>query len=141
MNRSIWRGRSSVHVKPWGEERTWSGLFSGKEIRIKKGSRTSLKFNDRKNEVLFLQSGRLHVEMADEQHFSDPVKSPARTCIMEEGDILNVQAGCPYRLSAMEPCVLFEISDSISSGRVVLEDDYGRKKTGGRKFIFNRSGQ
>lgn len=141
MNRSVWRGSSTVVEKPWGTERTWNGLFCGKEIAINKGHRTSLKFNSRKNELLFLQKGELFVEFADEQHFNDSVKYPAQTCRMKSGDLLNVQAGCPYRLSALQDCVLFEISDSNSSigGKVIIDDDYGRETNAQGKFIFNRS--
>ena len=139
MNRSIWKGRSRVKEKPWGTERVWGGLFSGKEIRSKKGHRTSLKFNNRKNEILWLQSGSLFVECADEQHFSDHVKSPVRTYTLGSGDFLNVQAGCPYRLSALEDCVLFEISDTGTESKFVIDDDYGRKTNEEGKFIFNRS--
>ena len=140
MNRSIWSGKSSLIKKPWGSERVWGGLFSGKEIHIKQGNRTSLKFNKRKNEVLFLQAGELFVEFADEQHFNNHAKYPATSCTLKKGDILNVQAGCPYRLSAIKDCVLFEISDgSPSEDKVVIDDDYGRETNKDGQFIFNRS--
>lgn len=140
MNRSIWKGKSTLVKKPWGSERIWGGLFAGKEIHIKKGNRTSLKFNKQKNEILYLQTGELFVEFADEQHFNDHVKNPSKTCTIKEGELLNVQAGCPYRLSATKDCVLFEISDcSKSSDRVVIDDDYGRDTNNGDKFIFNPS--
>lgn len=140
MNRSIWNSKSSLVKKPWGSERRWTGLFSGKEIYIKKGNRTSLKFNKTKNEVLFLQSGELFVEFANEQHFKDHIKSPSKSCILSEGDILNVQAGCPYRLSAVKDCVLFEISDGTpTEEKVVIDDDYGRETNNDKQFIFNCS--
>ena len=139
MNRSIWQGKSKVSEKPWGSERVWSGLFSGKEIKIKKGHRTSLKFNSRKNEVLWLQTGELHVEFADERHFIDHIEHPVQTCILRSGDVLNVQAGCPYRLSALKDCVLFEITDTLTEDKVVIDDDYGRETIDEGKFIFNRS--
>lgn len=141
MNRSIWSGRSTLVKKPWGSERVWTGLFSGKEIHIVKGSRTSLKFNKRKNEVLFLQSGELFIEYANEQHFNDHVKHPSTTCKLVAGELLNVQAGCPYRLSAVEDCILFEISDGSPSqeDKVIIDDDYGRETNKDGQFIFNRS--
>ena len=140
MNRSIWKGKSTLIKKPWGSERIWGGLFSGKEIHIQKGNRTSLKFNKQKNEILYLQSGEMFVEFADEQHFKDHVKNPSRTCIIKEGELLNVQAGCPYRLSAVKDCVLFEISDCAKlDDRVVIDDDYGRGTNNDDMFIFNPS--
>ena len=139
VNRSIWKGKSAVKDKPWGTERVWGGLFSGKEITIKRGNRTSLKFNRNKNELLWLQVGKLFVECADEQHFEDHVKHPVRTYTLNSGEFLNVQAGCPYRLSALEDCVLFEISDTGVESRFVIDDDYGRETNTEGKFIFNRS--
>ena len=137
MNRSIWKGRSRLIKKPWGTERAWNGLFSGKEIHIESGSRTSLKFNKNKSEILFLQSGELFVEYADEEHFIDHVKNPSKSCILKEGELLNIQAGCPYRLSATRDCVLFEISDcSSTQDKVVIDDDYGRVTNNGDEFIF-----
>ena len=138
MNRSIWRGSSKKTTKPWGTEREWSGLFSGKEIVISAGNRTSLKFNTRKNELLFLQAGNLYVEYADESHFHDYVKHPSKSCVLDAGDFLNIQAGCPYRLSALTDCVIFELSDTIISERVVIDDDYGRETNKSGGFIFKR---
>lgn len=127
MNRCAWPGKAVRHDKPWGHELTWNGVFQGKEIHIKSGCRTSLKFNTQKNEVLYVQAGKIFIEFADEGHLVNPKRHPARSKTLSPGELLNVQAGCPYRLSAIEDSVLFEISDSSTShGRVIIEDDYGR---------------
>ncbi len=124
---------------PWGHEISWTGLFHGKEIFIKQGHRTSLKFNVHKSEILYVQSGEVYAEFADEMHLSDHARCPSRAKTIKPGGILNVQAGCPYRLSALKDSIVFEISSTSSQAqRVVIEDDYGRdtKEAKAKNLIF-----
>ena len=140
MNRAVWPGKSRKSRKPWGYEIEWRGLFSGKEIHIESGKRTSLKFNTHKTELLYVSTGKVSVECADEMHLSDPIRSPSRVLVLSEGDFLNVQAGCPYRVTALQNSIIFELSDSSRSAReqrVILEDDYGREEDQSGKWIFN----
>ena len=137
MNRCIWSGKSTATQKPWGFEIEWTGLFHGKEIHLKAGHRTSLKFHSQKEEILYVQKGIIHAEVADEAHFDDAVQDPSRVFTLVRGDIINVQAGCAYRLTAMDDSVVFEISStSHTSPPVRLEDDYGRKVDDSGKYIF-----
>ena len=140
MNRCAWPGRSKKTEKPWGHEREWTGIFHGKEIHIQSGHRTSLKYNKLKDELLYVQSGVIYVEYADEGHLKSPVKYPAKAQKLHPGEILNVQSGCPYRLSALEDSVVFEISETrFGSERIILEDDYGRdcSEAKSNNLIFN----
>jgi len=137
MNRCIWPGRSSATKKPWGYEIQWNGIFHGKEIHLRAGHRTSLKFHRSKQEVLYVQSGLISAEIADERHFLDHVLYPARVVTLGPGEIINVQAGCAYRLTAMDDSVVFEISSGTdSSSPVRLEDDYGREVDESGKYVF-----
>tara|TARA_B100000674_G_scaffold413112_1_gene361599 strand:+ start:321 stop:764 length:444 start_codon:yes stop_codon:yes gene_type:complete len=136
-NRCIWGGSSTSTEKPWGYEIEWSGIFHGKEIHLRAGHRTSLKFHPLKQEVLYVQCGMIEAEMADESHFSDEVLSPARSKILRAGDIINVQANCAYRLTALDDSIVFEISSGATgSPPVRLEDDYGREVDNSGKYIF-----
>jgi mannose-6-phosphate isomerase-like protein (cupin superfamily) len=137
MNRSAWPGKSARVDKPWGHEISWSGIFQGKEIHIKEGLRTSLKFNSSKDEMLYVSTGKVYIEYAAELHFQDPVASPSESKILQPGDFINVQAGCPYRVTAMEDSIVFEISDDRSrSERIVIQDDYGRASSLDQRWIF-----
>ena len=137
MNRCIWPGRSTATEKPWGYEIHWSGIFRGKEIHLRAGHRTSLKFHPKKEEALYVQSGLIEAEIADERHFSDHVLYPARIVKLGPGEIINVQAGCAYRLTAVDDSVVFEISSGRDgSPPVRLEDDYGREVDQSGKYIF-----
>ena len=140
MNRCAWPGRSKQNDKPWGSEREWTGIFHGKEIHIKSGHRTSLKYNNNKDEALYVHSGLVLAEFADEGHLTSPSKHPAKSKRLKKGDVLNVQAGCPYRLSALEDSIVFEISENrFGGGRTIIEDDYGRdcSVAESKNLIFN----
>jgi mannose-6-phosphate isomerase-like protein (cupin superfamily) len=144
MNRCAWPSDSTKCEKPWGHEISWAGIFHGKEIFIKSGNRTSLKFNEQKSEMLYVQSGKVRAEYADEGHFRDATGYPSRVKVLRPGDCLNIHAGCPYRLSALEDSTVFEISDNVSSPqKVIIEDDYGRdtSRAKNQKLIFNSSAE
>jgi len=136
MNRCVWVSRSISEEKPWGFEIQWSGLFYGKEIHLRSGHRTSLKFHPDKNEVLYVQHGKILAEIADERHFHNSNQEPARLVTLKKGDILNVQAGCAYRLTAQDDSIVFEISDGSSSDPIRLEDDYGRTVIKNEEYTF-----
>ena len=137
MNRCIWTGKSTSMEKPWGHEVTWSGIFHGKEIHLRAGHRTSLKFHPQKSEVLYIQHGAISAEIADERHFVDPSLDPARILKLQKGDVLNVQPGCAYRLTAIDDSIVFEISSGYGGDFPVrLEDDYGREVVDGERYTF-----
>ena len=129
--KSAWVSTSSrddIKEKPWGSETTWSGFagIHGKTLFIRSGHRTSLKYHQLKSEVLMLRSGSAEVQFGDELSFTDPVAHPIKTQVMAPGDILLVQSGSPYRITALEDCEIIEIGDNRGDGPVRIEDDYGR---------------
>jgi len=127
--KSAWTSTSRVTKKPWGEERVWSGFTGvhGKSLFIMSGHKTSFKYNTSKNETLFLRKGRVTAIFGNEFSISEPgLANPIEEKIMEAGDVLHVQSGCPYRLIALEDCELIEVGDSLNSRAVRIEDDYGR---------------
>ena len=136
MNRCVWKAKSTSVEKPWGFEIHWGGLFHGKEIHLRAGHRTSLKIHQHKSEVLYVQHGQITAEVADEHHFNDPIPHPVRIISLVKGDILNVQAGCAYRLSAEDDSIVFEISDGNTSSVIRLEDDYGREVVESERYTF-----
>jgi uncharacterized RmlC-like cupin family protein len=104
--------------------------IGAKILHINAGCRTSFKYNKHKNEVLYFQSGHAKITYADEQHFHDPIIAPLLTSNVGPGQLLNVQSCCPYRIEAIEDCIIVEIGDSSSAACVRLEDDYGRVEKG-----------
>jgi len=129
--KSAWVSRSSSIVeKPWGYETKWGGFsgIHGKTLFIRKGERTSLKYNEKKTEVLMLRSGVANICFGDELSLEDPIGHPVRNAMLNPGDSLLVQSQCPYRITAVEDCEIFEIGDNAADLTVMLEDDYGRIK-------------
>ena len=96
-----------------------------KILHIKKGFRNSLKYNQIKDETLFVLSGRLLLTYANEE-FKE--HKTFRSRYIDQGETINIQSGCPYRFKAVKDSVIVEIgSRATSSGAVVrFHDDYGR---------------
>ena len=126
--KQAWITKSTHEVTPWGESRSWSTLqnIHGKMIKIHEGKRTSLKFHRTKNEVFFVMSGVVSVDFGSSRTIDAPEKYPMQNRILRAGDVLNVQSECPYRLTALEDCIIIEVGDKSECDPVRIEDDYGR---------------
>ena len=137
MNRSIWPTKSETTKKPWGNERKWStfGSLQGKVLYISKDSRTSMKLFDHKDEVLYIQKGTVVATVADEEIFNKEIVE-FRKLQLTEGDVLNIQAGCPYRLKALEDSIVVEISNGRATECVRFIDDYGRHSNSDRRSSY-----
>jgi mannose-6-phosphate isomerase-like protein (cupin superfamily) len=123
-----WTTKSTKKQDPWGESTTWSAMqgIHGKIIHIHEGKRTSLKYHRAKNEVFFVLSGVVRVDFGSSKTIDKPEKYPMNSQILREGDVLNVQSECPYRLTALQDCVIVEVGDRFENEPVRIEDDYGR---------------
>ena len=130
MGREIkepWITEVKTEDKPWGLETTWnttSTVSQCKIIKIKSGHRTSLKKYKIKNESFYLASGKLEVTFGNER-CSDTSKMTTK--ILNPGQVLSVPSGCPYRLKALDDCVIIESSDRVEKAYEIIEDDYKRK--------------
>ncbi len=93
---------------------------------VKGGRRTSLKYNHKKTEVLMLRSGSAEVYFGNELSINHPESYPMTAEILNPGDSLMVQSGCPYRIKAIDDCEIFEIGDCKFDAPIRIEDDYGR---------------
>ena len=130
--KNIWVSSSKGIPKPWGKEQSWgtggNSQIKGKILYIGKDHRTSLKYNQIKNETLFVLSGCVLLTYADEQ-FNKHKKFKSR--YVNPGETINVQSGCPYRIKAIDDAVIVEIGSggSINNSAVRFHDDYGRHKS------------
>jgi mannose-6-phosphate isomerase len=110
--------------KPWGNELIWAltDRYCGKIITINTGSRLSLQYHERKDEWLFVMSGRLLLELEDEtgelvSHELGP------------GDSAHVPVLRRHRYTGVEQVELIEVSSPEIDDVVRLQDDYGREGT------------
>ena len=130
--KNIWVSSSSGIPKPWGKEQSWgtggNSQIKGKILYVNKGHRTSLKYNRVKNETLFVLSGCVLLTYSDE-HFDEHRKFKSR--YVNQGETINVQSGCPYRIKASDDSVIVEIGfgGSINNSTVRFHDDYNRHKS------------
>ena len=128
MSKSIWRSHSCKHIKPWGSEVSWTAPNAhGKILTINAGKRLSFKMNKVKTETLFIVQGRVSVDCADQGFFKDPPNYPMRSIILTQGDCLNIQSECPYRITAEIDSIIFEIGDTQNDYVDRIVDDYGRE--------------
>jgi mannose-6-phosphate isomerase len=108
--------------KPWGYELLWalSGRYAGKILHIEAGKRLSLQYHERKEETLYLLSGRLRLELelADGSWFDEEI---------EPGLCIHVATGRRHRMTAMETCDVLEASTPDLDDVVRVQDDYGRR--------------
>ena len=127
---SIWKNKCSEETKPWGtitNMRTPFGMHS-KIIYIDKGKRNSLKYYNQLNQSLFCMGGKVLVHAPNEFEFGDKIHADeGATFELNPGNLILIQAGNPYRITAVEDSVLVEVLlGAYSEKFVMLDDDYGR---------------
>ena len=96
------------HVpKGWGYEK-WiinKPEYCGKLLYFQKGKQCSWHYHKIKDEVFYLQSGRLLVRYGDEEDITK-----AKEIILEPGDGFYVYTGLRHQMYAYEDSELFEFS-------------------------------
>jgi mannose-6-phosphate isomerase-like protein (cupin superfamily) len=142
--KEIWITKSTIIEKPWGTEQIWQTggwrQISSKILYLKEGYRTSLKYNNIKNEVLFILSGRLLLTYSNERFRQN---KEFKSCYLTAGETINIQSECPYRLKAIEDTVVVEVGDrpSTQDSIVRFHDDYGRHPKTGDELINDMAQQ
>jgi mannose-6-phosphate isomerase len=112
--------------KPWGYELLYATteLYCGKVIFIRSGEQLSLQFHKVKDETIFVQSGRLELEIGE------PGK-PVDTEVVGPGRAFRLRPGTVHRMRALEDATILEVSTPQIDDVVRLEDRYGRADTAG----------
>ena len=107
--------------KPWGYELHWAKTdrYVGKLIHINAGHALSLQYHNRKDETIFLWSGRLLFEIDRGNGLEQHEVTPGRP--------FHVTPGTIHRMTALEDCDVFEVSTPELDDVVRLEDRYGRE--------------
>jgi mannose-6-phosphate isomerase-like protein (cupin superfamily) len=106
--------------KPWGEEIIFAHTerYAGKILRIRRGESLSLQYHERKDETIYLYSGRIRVTLETDGRREDH--------ILEPGGALHFPPRTRHRMEAIEDSELFEASSPELDDVVRLEDRYGR---------------
>jgi mannose-6-phosphate isomerase len=108
--------------KPWGYELHWAKTdrYVGKLIHVNAGHALSLQYHNRKDETIYLHSGRLMFEIAEQG--KDLVRRE-----MHPGERVHITPLTVHRMTAIEDSDIFEVSTPELDDVVRLEDRYGRE--------------
>ena len=93
--------------KGWGHEK-WivnKPEYCGKLLFFNKGKRCSWHFHVKKDEVFYLQSGKMIVKYSDQDDISQ-----AEELTLNPGDAFHVYRGLRHQMFAVEDSELFEFS-------------------------------
>jgi mannose-6-phosphate isomerase len=112
--------------KPWGYELHWAKTdrYVGKLIHVNAGQALSLQYHNRKDETIFLASGKMLFEIGED-------KDHLETREMKPGDAVHIAPPTVHRMTAIEDCDIYEVSTPELDDVVRLEDRYGRVKADG----------
>lgn len=100
--------------KEWGEEQ-WivNKEYCGKRLLLKKNRRCSMHFHKTKDEVFYLEKGKVLLEMDGQEY------------VLAPGEFVHVRAGCKHRFTGIEDSVIFEFSTTHDE-----EDSYRSEYSG-----------
>jgi len=110
--------------KPWGSELIWAltDRYCGKIITIETGRRLSLQYHERKDEAIYVTTGRLLLHLEDDA-------GAMTTRELGPGEAARVAIGRRHRYEAIERVELVEVSTPELGDVVRIEDDFGREGT------------
>ena len=93
--------------KGWGFEKWIVNCeeYCGKLLYFVKGKRCSWHFHELKDEVFYIQSGKMLVKYSDDDDIEN-----ASELILERGDNFHVYRGLRHQMIALEDTELFEFS-------------------------------
>jgi mannose-6-phosphate isomerase-like protein (cupin superfamily) len=131
---SVSRGRMEVRrvEKPWGHELVFAAgpRYAGKLLFICAGQALSLQYHRSKEETIYIQSGRLRLEVGKTGKAADETAAtPLHSVHLEPGESWHLPPRTRHRFIAMADTVLFEVSSPELDDVVRLEDRYGRTGT------------
>ena len=107
--------------KPWGYEIVYAltDRYCGKVLFIRRDEQLSLQFHRHKDEVIYVQEGRIELEMGDPG-------GPLDIEVVGPGHAFRIEPGTVHRWRALEDTVVLEVSTPEIDDVVRLEDRYGR---------------
>ena len=99
--------KSEIHKKGWGYEK-WivnKQQYCGKLLFFNKDKKCSWHFHNIKDEVFYLQSGKILVRYSESNDIEN-----ANEIILNQGNSFHVYVGLRHQMIALEDSELFEFS-------------------------------
>jgi len=93
--------------KGWGFEK-WivnNDKYCGKILHFVKGKRCSWHYHKLKDEVFYVQSGKIMLRYSDLDSLED-----SYSLVLERGDSFHVKTGLKHQITALEDSEVFEFS-------------------------------
>jgi mannose-6-phosphate isomerase-like protein (cupin superfamily) len=117
-----------VHVveKPWGHEE-WLSVtkrYVLKKLVLKKGARFSLQYHKKKEESLYLITGKIKLTLGKADK-----SGRLEVSVFKRGETLHLLPKTIHRAEALEESVIIEASTPHLLDVVRLSDDYRREGT------------
>lgn len=90
----------------WGKELWIENLpdYCGKVLLLRNGEKCSMHFHMKKLETMYLQDGRVDIDMID------PATAEKYTVCLEPGDSVRIERGQPHQIVALKDSTLIEFS-------------------------------
>ena len=108
---TILKSKPEFHEKGWGHE-LWicnSEKYCGKLLFFKEGKKCSYHYHKLKDEVFYLQSGKIIVRYnVDSDEFKGD--DSWNRMVLRPGDTFHVKPGMRHQMEALEDSELFEFS-------------------------------
>lgn len=115
------KNQIEIVIKGWGHEKIiWNKEYCGKLLFFNKDKRCSFHKHLVKDEVFFLQSGRIHLRYGWSDNYEE-----TEEVILEVGDSFHIPVGMRHQMTALETSELFEFSthsEDSDSVRVIKGD-------------------
>jgi mannose-6-phosphate isomerase len=94
--------------------------YVGKLLFVRAGEQLSLQFHNRKDETIYVQQGRIEIELGA------PGAAAPESKVVAAGAAFRIRPGVVHRWRALEDSVVLEASTPQLDDVVRLEDRYGR---------------
>lgn len=109
--------------KPWGHETIWakSDRYVGKILHINAGQELSVQYHNKKDETIYLLSGRMVYRVKDREMLED--------VRLKIGEAFRNTPGTVHQMVAVTDCDVLEVSTPELDDVVRLSDKYGRAGT------------
>ena len=106
--------------KPWGYELIFADTdhYVGKILHVEEGEQLSLQYHEVKDETIYVSSGRLELELKENDELV--------AYVLEPGESRHIPPGTVHRMRAISTCDVFEVSTPHLDDVVRIEDRYGR---------------
>jgi mannose-6-phosphate isomerase-like protein (cupin superfamily) len=111
----------SLIEKPWGSEELLehNERYVLKRLVMKEGHRCSLQYHEKKQETIYVLSGKLRILYGED-------KDHLRDRVFQANEVITIPTGMVHRMEGVEDSVYLEASTPELDDVIRISDDYQR---------------